>query len=323
MGLMTYRQKLPLAFGDTTLPIFKIDPILPPAGGAVWLVDPMHPTATWASGVPGHNAAIPNIVAGQNSLGIPGLDAVSLRYSTDGLITGTIGLVERTTKGGLHVILSQTDQGDYYTHSVINKYWSRVEHNFTGPSAFGSHLYGTDGTNGAWQHGYYMSMWMRVTRQTLTGKEAFWLSELARANTTASNRQAAIVANGDISDTTAHQPPSTLARIAQTRNVTVGAPRFNAIATSGKSGSVNPTSATNFLAAAFEQGHHSVENSFGTAKEANPSVIFYRSYLEDLTISGRSYAEVAAIDNALFTEDCLTAGGRYYNDTFTAPSTIA
>lgn len=48
-----------------------------------------------------------------------------------------------------------------------------------------------------------------------------------------------------------------------------------------------------------------------------PSLVFYRFYIEDLTVSGRTYEEVKAIDDALYTKEVLTAGGRYYGDTWT------
>jgi hypothetical protein len=40
------------------------------------------------------------------------------------------------------------------------------------------------------------------------------------------------------------------------------------------------------------------------------------------TVSGRTYEQVAAIDQALYTKEVLTAGGRYYGDTYTNPTTI-
>jgi hypothetical protein len=61
-------------------------------------------------------------------------------------------------------------------------------------------------------------------------------------------------------------------------------------------------------------------NAYSTAmggSTAAPSFILYRFYLEDLTVSGRSYAEVDAIDYALWQTD-FGAGGRFAGDTFTA-----
>lgn len=52
-----------------------------------------------------------------------------------------------------------------------------------------------------------------------------------------------------------------------------------------------------------------------------PSWILYRVYLEDLSISGRSYEEVLEIDKADIVR-CFSAGGRYYGDTYTEPTAI-
>jgi hypothetical protein len=49
---------------------------------------------------------------------------------------------------------------------------------------------------------------------------------------------------------------------------------------------------------------------------------FYRAYIEDLTLSGRTWAEVNAIDYALY-QAAFGTDGRFEGDTtFTAPSTI-
>lgn len=63
-------------------------------------------------------------------------------------------------------------------------------------------------------------------------------------------------------------------------------------------------------------------NAIGGIRERLSSSIFYRAYIEDLTVSGRTYAEVDAIDYALYTKEVLTPGGRYYGDTYTDPATI-
>ena len=52
------------------------------------------------------------------------------------------------------------------------------------------------------------------------------------------------------------------------------------------------------------------------------SWILYRTYVEDLSVSGRTYAEVDALDYALYEKHVLTADGRYYGDTYTDPATL-
>jgi len=60
-----------------------------------------------------------------------------------------------------------------------------------------------------------------------------------------------------------------------------------------------------------------------TVASGQVSGVIYRAYMEDLQVSGRSYAAVDAIDFEQFTKHVLTAGGRYYGDTYTDPATIA
>lgn len=67
--------------------------------------------------------------------------------------------------------------------------------------------------------------------------------------------------------------------------------------------------------AAFRSGLGA--NIFGTLGnlkgEARRS---YRFYLEDLTVSRRTYEQVEAIDAAAYEREVMTSGGRYYNDSY-------
>lgn len=58
-----------------------------------------------------------------------------------------------------------------------------------------------------------------------------------------------------------------------------------------------------------------------TYRNKQNSVILYRAYIEDLTVSGRTYAEVDALDYALY-QAAFAAGGRYFGDTYTDPVTL-
>lgn len=49
--------------------------------------------------------------------------------------------------------------------------------------------------------------------------------------------------------------------------------------------------------------------------------MIYRVYIEDLTVSGRTYAQVDSIDFALW-QAAFAAGGKFYGDTYTDPSTL-
>jgi hypothetical protein len=59
----------------------------------------------------------------------------------------------------------------------------------------------------------------------------------------------------------------------------------------------------------------------GFSQNKCPSMIFYRGYIEDLTVSGRTYAQVHAEDKALF-DEAFGVGGRFYGDTFSNPGSV-
>jgi len=52
--------------------------------------------------------------------------------------------------------------------------------------------------------------------------------------------------------------------------------------------------------------------------------VLYRLYIEDLTVSGRSYADVDALDLLGYQQQVLSPEGRYSADTIlTNPATVA
>lgn len=53
--------------------------------------------------------------------------------------------------------------------------------------------------------------------------------------------------------------------------------------------------------------------------EGQPSFILYRLYMEDLTLSGRSFAQVQALEERIF-EARFAPGGRYADDSFADPA---
>lgn len=57
------------------------------------------------------------------------------------------------------------------------------------------------------------------------------------------------------------------------------------------------------------------------AQNESPSFAVYRIYIEDLSLSGRTYEQVKAIDDAEFNA-AFAAGGRFYGDTWSDPATV-
>lgn len=340
--VMTFRLKLPGSFSDTTLPLFKIDPILPENGGAVFLIDPTHPIAPWNPGVPSNDAVVPNIVAEQPELGSAPLSSaiggpLTLYYKTDGNLTGSYGKIERTEKGGLHTIISQN--GSVLTDLVNHtggKYYQTIRPNgvYTPQgaapvSSLRDYLWGTSGTDGAAYHKFFLSMWSRITRRRVSGTQRTIVAGLTLTNSYSSGFNVAVY--GPQGPTESHNsiPSATLSHAEAAGNYSLlGAPstvlgnELQQVASNSYHPGGSPSKSTTYLSA-MDAGQLSEFGTTGTGAKGNHgSYIFYRSYLEDLTVSGRTFQQVSAIDSAMYNREVLSAGGRYYGDTFTDPAII-
>lgn len=311
---MAVKIKPPGSSFPTTLPKFKVDPILPSGPGALWLVDATHVAEQWAAGVPANNAVIPNLVSYQANAINGALGVLPLAFQTDGLLTGVFGKVERSTKGGLHVILSRAANSDFLSHSSSKYYTRIVQDTSKSPwTAWGANIYGTTGADGSWHHSMYLSTWTRITRAQTTGANAYTPAEIARGASSGYKIKFQAETGGLV-----HYPNN----VPQVQQTALGG-AFNAVGATTAVIGTDPTSAADLLLNPFIGGHWPSWNFNTGVRENAPSFVFYRSYCEDLTVTGRSFAEVSAIDQALYTKHVLTAGGRYYGDTYTDPATIA
>lgn len=304
--MTTYRQILPVSFNNDELPRFTVDPIL--TTGSVWLVDPTHPIEPWGPGVPENMDTVPNLVAHHPEF-LPDdvEDAMEVSFVADGNLANEFGTVERTTKGGLHIILGRDGIDDFLSHSG-GKYYAALQHvcNPT-PTEWSTRMYGTTGANGAYQHSFYLSTWMHITReQGDNGDEPYYASLFGRAS------QGHLTVAHRMKTSTGHRQSP------QIKDVTEGV-HFNASSSPSPLSTATMSSTTDLWAYPFIGGHVPSYNRLAGTREYAPSMILYRSYLEDLTVSGRTFEQVAAIDQAMFERDCLTPGGRYYGDEFTDP----
>ncbi|MGE2714184.1 hypothetical protein ACQI4L_09015 [Mycolicibacterium litorale] len=301
---MTVQIKIPgVQFSDADqLPVIRADSILP-AAGALLLIDPTHPVGAWAAGVPAHDAAVPNIAWQQAAAVLGSGTQESLEGSIYSVgMAGAQGLVERTARGGLHAIISPTVA---FTDATVG-------YNVAAPQAIADYIRANP------LHKYYGSIWHRVTRVadasfttlfSTVNTDTMFAMTFARATNLA--QAGGKDGEGAIDDTT-------------------GGNRFrNMAATPGSGYATDPVvNATNFgpgPRSIFLVGNrHNVNgtSSSGARRGKGGSRIFYRYYLEDLTVSGRSYAAVDALDRALFAQLCNTDGGRYHGDTFTDPAAI-
>lgn len=298
--------KIPGVFPPTNRPRIDLVDGLLPNQGAMFLIEPAHPYLSWGSGVPAAGSTLPNVVFEQAE-SVLSTSNVSATFKTSVPADLTI---ERTAKGGLHVIPKLNVSTNRYAQVMLE-----------GP-AWSQYVYDN------WQHDFYFSMWTSVTRQHVgTGTPPFvgaiaegsigYLADHYLSNSTYPNSGADHI--GSLIGTSSGQ------------SMTVGVPQHRYVGVSSYQRSVSldggaakyqpyqPSGATVVKFQAFGAGRLQtpVANSF-----TDPgAVVLYRSYLEDLTVSGRTYTEVQAIDAEMYNREVKTVGGRYYGDTYTAPPT--
>lgn len=203
-----------------------------------------------------------------------------------------------TSKGGLHFITSQAYSGEAYSGEVF----SGIRAN----AALRTYLADLNNPN------FYVSVWSRVTRKAKgqAGKQAPLLSF---AQTTSNylmylqSVQSRMALTG--------VSTSKLDKIATSDDV-VGVPNYYQGNVTGKSG----TGVTASTGLTIGSGHYNPFTVVTSLNEA-PSFILYRVYIEDLSLSGRTYEQVKAIDDAEF-DKAFGVGGRFYGDTWSDPATV-
>jgi hypothetical protein len=332
---------IPTVFTDPTLPYLRDDAVLPKQG-AMMLIDPTHPAVAWPAGVPADQTLLPNLAESQLAALLTAPVAADLqpKLYKPATFTGTAGLLERTTKGGLHGISPKAGTAVTGSGPVL---------------AFSTKLMAYILANP--KHDYYMSLWARVTRDPTAGynnssmvainggsqQTNSYLFNVAsnagtiiaskyplnlRPNTTPMPRlgmhedgDATLLGNKYISVATdqwftattglADSLPGDGTNTSVTGSQGGGGLPFGSSASWPGIGTTGTVASVNFGV-----------NGNSANKDKIDSHIIYRFYLEDLTVSGRSYATVDALSWAEYTKHVLTVGGRYYNDTFTSPSTI-
>lgn len=280
---------LPITFTDATLPVLPAVDALE-SSGSLALYEPGHP-ANPLIGAPVNATPIPNLLAARALATITSATTATLAgaWTQTADYSGAQGKVERSVKGGVHCIPSQTTPGALTRSARL-----------IAGTALLAYVIANYG------HDFFLSQWRRHTRINLPGANVtklrfnitpHWATFYNRADTT----------SGDT------EYPADATRIGFRHAGTSPATLGPVIQNMGKRATAAPSSDELNL---YNSGN--VRNTAGL----DGADVFYRFYLEDLTVSGRSYAQVDALDFAEYTKQVLTAGGRYYGDTFTAPSTI-
>lgn len=310
---------LPTTFTDSTLPVLRDDPLL--VSGSLVLLEPAHSARAFPA-IPVQPtgvetvATVPNIAwreAAATIGGSPSQSSLDCFLHLNAGFTAPRGKIERSTLGGLHGIVSQTQisgsaQGATLDLPDIIREYVRANPN----------------------NDLYLSLWQRVTRAPLalaSGAVYPLISGIVSSSTPSSNYAALFTANTVLPPTGVNRlggrsDPFPLRTTPGTGSV---GPQFRGLATGAWTGTV-PGSVSSVLAslAAWGQAARTGFDGGAGTYPAHSSHIVYRVYLEDLTVSGRSHATVDAQDFAMYTAQVLTAGGKYFGDTTpTDPSTVA
>lgn len=210
--------------------------------------------------------------------------------------------IELTQKKALHFIVSQT----YPTDIPGEAFWGVL-----GDSALMAHIYDQIVNN----PNLYISFWIQGTRKgkDRSGKFGPMLSYVRDNNSnsvfymTSKESKPAVSANST--------SVSKLQNVAGTVDAFLS-PNAHQMNVRGYSFQpVYPDS--RFFLGSGIFGPWSTE----LALNESPSFALYRIYIEDLKLSGRTFAEVKAIDDAEF-EKAFNVGGRFYGDTWSDPATI-
>ena len=255
-------------------------------------------------------------------IGLPDVDTYipNALANITGAITGGIGMdtsfkvklvrpnsdkfkAERTTKGGIHGIVTQAGGQTVALNYMLE-----------GPKSVSDYILAHPGNQ------YYFSLWSMVTRAGLTSSAA--QSPFHFTNSLGATTNHLFHMQGGVPSPGYPSAPSFRGMKAAPTftdhtgaSITPPMKRFGSIGVQGFVGNA-PTAADRIQLGV---------GTFGGWASLNfnvcPSRIIYRAYAEDLTLSGRNYAEVAALDYAYFLE-AFAPGGKFFGDTFTSPTTL-
>jgi hypothetical protein len=275
-----------------------LDPVL--TNGSIFLGDMSHPNNPAAIvGAPTDSMAIPNIAFNEAIVLAGGNSAAEWngRVGTNLVTTGATpeAKLERSAKGGLHVIMSRANDAD--GHGL-----------FVGERGKSTRL--TQYISANPTHRYGLWVWERCTLlETATDSINSIIYSAAGGAGDILVKQSRYQNNGN--------------SVASNANPALPQPVGNrrwGLAATGFSQAA-PTASPDVCAHLWNIGNM-VNGSASLHKSR--SAILYRIYLEDLTVSGRDFATVDALDAAQWSAATGT-GGRYEaaTETFTNPATLA
>jgi hypothetical protein len=154
------------AFVDARFPLLYNDERM--NDGSLLLIDFSH-SATGVDGVPAHNQIIPNIAAETAEKITGGGDAESLGVTFFNTFTSPHAAFERTSKGALHGVVSNTDQGGGRAYLLLG-------------AELKSHIAANSSRE------YAVFIWVNVTRASAAASNYFDYLQFANIASASTNR---------------------------------------------------------------------------------------------------------------------------------------
>lgn len=268
------------------LPIIKSHPLL--TNGSLALFAPYHSDGSF-SGIPANGSPVPNVAWREAAQVLGSGDKESLKFVASSILPAGIAVAERSGKGGVHVISTQSGAQN------SNAYWF-----ISSASQIRNYIISNQSS-----HEFYVSMWRQITRPALPanpGQSPFHFALNTSNYLFLSN-------NGRFTGENSFNSNDSTDSSAEAGSVRLSA----------KKPVVSGTGVTTSTNIQYGAGAFSSWGSTNYNKAA--SVILEQCYIEDLTVSGRSYEEALEIDHSLFMA-AHSPGGVYYNDTYSPPSTV-
>lgn len=225
--------------------------------GSLLLVDPSHPAVQWSrSATPG--TTIPNLAA---AFGSPAAEVTLFSTATD----PTHARIQVLPSGSIHLDTSQTVD-------VLNE---RV--GLAIPQTLRDYFFANAG------HSYYVGLAVDITRVGATGQTVGFMAGIFQTAVFGNTGQAAIgmLNTGELAASPSSSSPDRLGFT----TATAGRTSWGSVS-AAKTALTGP--ASSYVAAAGPFNAVSVRRS--------PSFVLRSLYVEDLTVSGRTHATVAALD---------------------------
>ena len=282
-------------FNNPDAPYLSIFDPIENRNGSIYLWDAGKQTDTT---VLGNGNDLPNLLDSLNSIA-NGKSLTQVKPADTSYLRS-----EKTTKGGLHLIASQAKEaaisGELFVGALAD-------------SDLLSYLYNKTMVEA--NPNIYISIWSKITRAAPNNAGKYgpmFIYTQGNTNNFVMYKQSRQVVIEKSSSSTSVSKTN----LSAIDNASVGLANYDQVNLKGYFGS-GVSSNSRFFLGTGTIGPYG--DSF--SRNNSPSYIVYRVYIEDLNLSGRTFAEVKAIDDAEF-EKAFAVGGRFYNDTWSDPATI-